>query len=137
MFLQWNTTVAKIVRSNILASNGIIHIIDKLFIDLPEVPTTVSPDGTTKKSAHVNSAVLHCSFKSLTLIILSFCVYIFLSWFYMLIFNKLCIFVSFICDNPWSWWWQDLHLHIRFLKPDALWHCDFESRPYQGLLDVT
>ena len=75
MFLQWNTTVAKIVRSNILASNGIIHIIDKLFIDLPEVPTTVSPDGTTKKSSHVNSAVFHC--KPLALIILSFCVLFF------------------------------------------------------------
>ena len=117
MFLQWNTTVAKIVRSNILASNGIIHIIDKLFVDLPEVPTTVSPDGTTKKSSHVNSAVFHCSLKSLALIILSFCV-LFFSWFYMLILiNYIFVYHLFVIihgrDNDMitsiykfikSWW---------------------------------
>ena len=72
MFLRWNNTHSRIIQPNIVTSNGIIHIIDKLFIDLPEVPTTQPPDGTTKKSSQVNTSVTVFKFNPLYVLILIF-----------------------------------------------------------------
>lgn len=71
LFLKWNNTQSRIVHANILSSNGLIHIIDKLFIDLPEMPTTVSPKGTTKKSSHTNGSESVLIFHSFYTIVLT------------------------------------------------------------------
>ncbi|VDI71879.1 Hypothetical predicted protein [Mytilus galloprovincialis] len=71
IFLKWNNTQSRIVHANILSSNGLIHIIDKLFIDLPEMPTTVSPKGTTKKSSHTNGSESVLIFHSFYTIVLT------------------------------------------------------------------
>ncbi|XP_063437593.1 fasciclin-1-like [Mytilus trossulus] len=71
MSLNWNNTHSRILHANVLSSNGLIHIIDKLFIDLPETPTTVSPKGTTKKSSHTNCSESVLIFHSFYAIILT------------------------------------------------------------------
>ncbi|OWF56282.1 fasciclin-1-like isoform X2 [Mizuhopecten yessoensis] len=44
-FLLWNEIETKIIKSNILAKNGIIHIVDKMLLSIPE------PEITSRKGA--------------------------------------------------------------------------------------
>ncbi|XP_033726221.1 fasciclin-1-like isoform X2 [Pecten maximus] len=44
-FLSWNGIEAKVIKSNILSRNGIIHVVDKILVSIPE------PEMTTRKGA--------------------------------------------------------------------------------------
>ncbi|XP_069103214.1 uncharacterized protein [Argopecten irradians] len=72
VFLCWNGMEAKIVKSNILANNGIIHIVNKILVSIPE------PEMTTRKGAlepGVASAVVIKT--NILLIVVSCCISLF------------------------------------------------------------
>ncbi|KAL4228516.1 hypothetical protein ACF0H5_011564 [Mactra antiquata] len=54
-YLKWDRIEARIVRPNILATNGIIHVIDRLLLSTP-YQTTTTPATTTEKQAAVQHA---------------------------------------------------------------------------------
>ena len=47
LYLKWKNVEAKVIRENILATNGIIHIVDKYLLTTPYQTTTVSPTSQT------------------------------------------------------------------------------------------
>ncbi|KAK3584546.1 hypothetical protein CHS0354_031953 [Potamilus streckersoni] len=71
VFLVWQNIEAKVFRSNILASNGIIHVIDKILFSTPYATTSVT--ATTQKGniGHISSTFyVSYSFTSIALLLL-------------------------------------------------------------------
>ncbi|WAR06644.1 BGH3-like protein [Mya arenaria] len=54
-YLKWEDVEAKIVRPNILATNGIIHVVDRFMLATPIHETTLAPRTTTQRQ-HVSGA---------------------------------------------------------------------------------
>lgn len=52
-YLKWERIEAKIIRPNILATNGVIHVVDRLLLSTPYQMTTTPQPTTTEK--HVSS----------------------------------------------------------------------------------
>ncbi|XP_045209356.2 fasciclin-1-like [Mercenaria mercenaria] len=48
-YLRWENVEAKIVRPNILATNGVIHVVDRLLLSTPYQMTTLPPTTTQKQ----------------------------------------------------------------------------------------
>jgi len=49
VYLRWGDVQARIVRPNILATNGIIHVVDRLLVTTPRHVTTPAPTTTTPR----------------------------------------------------------------------------------------
>lgn len=72
ILLEWNGVQSKIIQSNILANNGIIHIIDRILFKVDEETTTSSDSMSTRG---VNAASTRFSVVVSYLLILStFCI---------------------------------------------------------------
>ncbi|XP_060585787.1 uncharacterized protein LOC132741599 isoform X2 [Ruditapes philippinarum] len=73
-YLRWEKVEAKIVRPNILATNGVIHVVDRMFVSTPYQHTTTPPTTTQKQQvssattigASVNITVFFCIIAFLT-----------------------------------------------------------------------
>jgi hypothetical protein len=73
-YLRWENVEAKIVRPNILATNGVIHVVDRMFVSTPYQHTTTPPTTTqkqqvssaTKIGASLNITVFFCIIAFLT-----------------------------------------------------------------------
>lgn len=72
-YLSWESIEAKIVRPNILATNGVIHVVDRLLLSTPYQMTT-TPTTTEKQvsSKNRNSASLSATFITLTIAVVTF-----------------------------------------------------------------
>lgn len=80
ILLEWNGVQSRIIQSNILANNGIIHIIDRILFKVEEETTTSSDSMNTRG---VNAASTRFSAVVSYLLVLStFCiVYLVKRWY--------------------------------------------------------
>lgn len=72
MLLEWNGVQSRIIQSNILANNGMIHIIDRILFKVEEETTTSSDSMSTRG---VNAASTQFSaVVSYLLVLWTFCI---------------------------------------------------------------
>lgn len=57
-YLEWEDIEAKIVRPNILTTNGIIHVVDRLLLSTPCQTSTTPPTTTQKQVSSSNTPCL-------------------------------------------------------------------------------
>ena len=81
LYLKWKNKETKVITENILATNGIIHIVDKFLLSTPYQTTTVP---TTRQTSVKRVSSAHCNISSLST--LSFSVLVTLSV-YLFIFR--------------------------------------------------
>ena len=55
LYLKWRNIETKVIKNNILASNGIIHIVDKFLLSTP-YQTTIAPSTVKTSVGRVSEA---------------------------------------------------------------------------------
>lgn len=65
LYLKWRTIETKVIRENILATNGIIHIVDKFMLSTPYQTTTVAPTSQSSIKHVSSSNCFLCSLSTL------------------------------------------------------------------------